>query len=261
MLFDGEDPYGVVAAVRAYRNGDGGFGHGLEPDKRCPASLPIDVECALDILWVAGVGTVDMILDACDWLDSVATPDGAVPLAFPVIERYPRAEHWSDWTYVPGLNPTAGLAGRLHRIGVSHPWLERATTWTWARLESGFDEDAHALGEVLLFLAHAPDRERAQAVGARVSAWLAGAQWYQADPEDPGYGVTPLKLAPAADSPWRHLFDDTVIEGFLDRMARDQQPDGGWSITWEPPSSASALEWRGVETLRALRTLGAYGRN
>lgn len=25
-----------------------------EPDKRCPASLPIDVECALDLLLVAG---------------------------------------------------------------------------------------------------------------------------------------------------------------------------------------------------------------
>ena len=31
-------------------------------------------------------------------------------LASPVIESYPRAAHWTDWTYVPGLNPTAGLA-------------------------------------------------------------------------------------------------------------------------------------------------------
>src|SRR4029453_9177232 len=53
-LFDGADPSGVVAAVRAYRNPDGGFGHGLEPDKRCPASLPIDVEIALEMLATAG---------------------------------------------------------------------------------------------------------------------------------------------------------------------------------------------------------------
>jgi hypothetical protein len=271
VLFDGAEPYGVVDAVRAYRNGDGGFGHGLEPDKRCPASLPIDVECALDILWVAGggagaadrfgdLGRDGLVLGACDWLASVAVPDGAVPLAFPIIERYPRAEHWSDWTYTPRLNPTAGLAGRLHRIGVSHPWLERATDGTWARLEAGFDEDAHALAEVLVFLAHVPDRDRAEAVGAHVGAWLANAQWYRADPADPGYGVTPLHLAPTPDSPWRRLFDDTDIEGHLDRLARDQQPDGGWAITWEPPGVASILEWRGIETLRALRTLRAYGR-
>src|SRR4051812_41116837 len=47
VLFDGADPVAIVDAVLAYRNADGGSGHGLEPDKRCPASLPIDVECAL----------------------------------------------------------------------------------------------------------------------------------------------------------------------------------------------------------------------
>ena len=265
VLFDDADISGVVDAVRAYRNPDGGFGHGLEPDKRCPASLPIDVECAFQILLVAGGVDADwssdgLVLAACDWLESVAQADGAVPLSFPVMERYPRAEHWSDWTYTPALNPTAGLAGRLHRMGVTHPWLARATDWCWARLDSGFDEDAHALSEVLVFLAHAPDRERAESVAGQVSTWLAKAAWFRANPADPGYGLTPLHLASAPDSPWRHLFDDSTIEGHLDRMVRDQEPDGGWGITWEPPGTASTLEWRGIETLRALRTLDAYGR-
>ena len=279
VLFDGADRAGVVDAVRAYRNPDGGFGHGLEPDKRCPASLPIDVECALDILLTAGYvagaadassghtvdpddtdDTDELVRGACDWLGSVAAPDGAVPASFPVMESYPRAEHWSEWTYEPGLNPTAGLAGRLHRMGVTHPWLDRATDWCWSRLDRGFDEDAHALSEVLIFLAHAPDRSRAEALSERVPSWLARASWFRADPADPSYGVTPLHLAPSPDSPWRRLFDDATIDGHLDRLARDQQDDGGWPITWEPPGLASTLEWRGIETLRALRTLSAYAR-
>jgi hypothetical protein len=260
VLFDGADPAGVVDTLRAYRNPDGGFGHGLEPDKRCPASLPIDVECALDILLVAGARDDALVAGACDWLGSVAAPDGAVPLSFPVMEAYPRAEHWSDWTYTPGLNPTAGLAGRLHRLGVTHPWLDAATAWTWSALESGFGEDAHALAEVLVFLAHVPDQGRAQPIAAQVGTWLAKAQWFRADPADPEYGVTPLHLAPTPDSPWRRLFDDASIDGHLDRLARDQQPDGGWTITWEPPGVASTCEWRGIETLRALRALRAYGR-
>ena len=139
------------------------------------------------------------------------------------MERYPRAEHWSVWTYTPGLNPTAGLAGRLHQLGVTHPWLDRATDWTWKRLESGFDEDAHALSEVLIFLAHVPDRGRAETVGAHVGDWLRKAAWYRADPSDPGYGLTPLHLAPSPDSPWRRLFDDTTIEGHLDRLVRQRE--------------------------------------
>jgi hypothetical protein len=196
------------------------------------------------------------VLEACGWLDTVAEPSGAVPLAFPIIEGYPRAEHWTDWTYVPGLNPTAGLAGRLHRIGAEHPWLDKATEWTWAALESGFDDDAHALGEVLIFLAHAPGGSLPD---ERLKAWIAGAKWFQLNPES-GYGVTPLHYAPAPDSPWRRLFDDATIDGHLDRMAGNQQPDGGWPITWDPPSAASRLEWRGIVTLGAVRTLHAYGR-
>jgi hypothetical protein len=259
-LFDGGPVDAVVDTLRGYRNPDGGFGHALEPDKRCPDSLPIDVEGALEILIVAGADERPMVLDACDWLARVAAPDGAVPLSLPVMEGYPRAEHWSDWTYTPALNPTAGLAGRLHRLGVRHPWLDRATGWCWARLEAGFDEDAHAVREVARFLAHVPDQARAKSVGASLPDWLAKASHYRADADDPAYGVTPLDLAPEPDGPWSHLFEAALIEAHLDRLQRDQQPDGGWAITWEPPSVASTLEWRGMMTLWALRVLHAYGR-
>jgi hypothetical protein len=30
----------IIDALRGYRNPDGGFGHALEPDLRCPASQP-----------------------------------------------------------------------------------------------------------------------------------------------------------------------------------------------------------------------------
>ncbi len=258
-VFEDADPSGVVAALRGYRNPDGGFGHGLEPDKLCPASLPIDVEMALQALLEAGVTDDAMVRAACDWLASVAAPDGAVALAFPVIEEYPRAAHWSEWTYAPGLNPTAGLVGRLHGLGVEHPWLTAATGWCWSALEAGAPDDAHALGEVLVFLEHVPNRTRAEAVAERVGDWLPTMAHYRADAADPGYGLTPLNFAPTPDSLWRRLFTDDQIERHLDRLRRDQQPDGGWSITWQPPSAAATLAYRGAETLRALQVLAAYG--
>ena len=43
-LFLGGEARPVRDAVAAYRNPDGGFGHGLEPDERTPASQPLAVD-------------------------------------------------------------------------------------------------------------------------------------------------------------------------------------------------------------------------
>jgi hypothetical protein len=263
--FEGAPADGVVDALRGYRNDDAGFGHGLEPDKRCPASLPIDVEVALQALVAAGTTSEALVLGACDYLAAVAASagrDGAVPPAFSVIEGYPRAAHWTEWTYEPGLNPTAGLVGLLTQLKVDHPWVTQATAWCWDQL-SGPDlpDEVHTLSEVLVFLEHANDSDRAQQTAERVrDHLLAGVGMFQADPDAEGYGLSPLHFAPLASSRWRSLFGEDAIQAHLDRKERDQQPDGGWPITWEPPSEASVLDWRGIVTLAALRTLHSYGR-
>jgi hypothetical protein len=254
-LFEGADPQGVVDALRGYQNPDGGFGHGLEPDKRCPASLALDVEVAFDTLLAAGAHDDEMIRRAVDWLQSVATPDGAVSLCAPIVEDYPRAEHISDWTYQPDLNPTAGLVGRLHKLGVVHPWRDQAAAWCAAELAKGFPEDAHGMHEAMEYLEHTDNVDLDQ-----VRDWLPKLNWYRADAADPTYGVTPLHLAPTPDSFWRPLFADPQLEAHLDRLIADQQPDGGWAITWEPPSQSSTLAYRAIVTLSALRTLKSYNR-
>ncbi|GAA0804262.1 hypothetical protein [Spirilliplanes yamanashiensis] len=260
-VFLGAPPTGVADALRGYANPDGGLGHGLEPDTCGPASLPIAVEQGLNAYADAGADDPELLRRACDFLAGVSTPDGAVALAAPVIERYPRAAHMTDWTYVPGVNPTAGLAGLLHRVGFAHPWRDAATAYCWAQLESGaYPGEAHALSELFVFLAHVPDRERAESHVAAVAGRLATAEMFQADAGAEGYGLTPLAIAPAADSPWRRLFTEEQLAGHLDALAAAQQDDGGWPITWDPPGTASRLAWRGIVTLGALRTLVSYGR-
>ncbi|GAA2854115.1 hypothetical protein Acy02nite_49600 [Actinoplanes cyaneus] len=258
VLFRDEAPQGVVEVLRGYRNADGGFGHGLEPDKRCPASLPVDVEVAFQAL--AAIGSPELLGPACDFLSSVSK-NGAVPLAFPVIEDHPRAAHWTDWTYEPGVNPTAGLAGLLYRLGFEHPWRDAATAYLWETIESeNLPDETHGLNEVLTFLAYVPDRARANRAAPAVVARLTASPLFQAMPKPGEYGLTPLAVAPLADSPWRALFDDSQLDAHLNQLAAAQQQDGGWPIPWEPPSQASLLEWRGIVTLQALRTLTSYGR-
>jgi hypothetical protein len=74
------------------------------------------------------------------------------------------------------------------------------------------------------------------------------------------YGVNPLQLAPWPDSAWRPFFTTDVIDAFLDALADAQQPDGGWPITWEPPSPVAVYEYRAWVTIDALRVLRAAGR-
>jgi hypothetical protein len=263
-IFRGQPAVHVVDALRGYQNDNGGFGHGLEPDKRCPASLPIDVETAFQALAAADATDDEMITRACDFLARIAEAgdaDGAVPLAFPVIESYPRAAHWTDWTYVPGLNPTAGLVGLLYQLGVDHPWRAEGAAYCWRQLEAGgVPADAHTLSEVMIFLEHVPERDRADEHARFLATRFGEIPMFHLDPAADGYGLTPLHLAPAPGSRWRPLFTDAQIDGHLDRLLKSQQDDGGWPVSWEPPSQAATLEWRGVITLQALRTLTSYGR-
>jgi hypothetical protein len=262
--FLGQPAAHVLDALRGYQNDDGGFGHALEPDKRCPASLPIDVETAFQAMAAARAADQDMIGRACAFLASTAASadaGGAVPPAFPIIENFPRAAHWTEWTYEPGLNPTAGLVGLLYQLGFDHPWREQGANYCWRQLAAGDPPgDAHTMSEVLIFLEHVPDRDRADEHARAIAAHFGDVAMFHLDPDAEGYGLTPLQLAPEPGSRWRSLFTDGQLNGHLDRLLKSQLDDGGWPVSWEPPSQAALLEWRGIVTLQALRTLTSYGR-
>src|SRR6476469_8525115 len=105
----------ILAALRAYRNSDGGFGHALEPDVRGPESEPASVLHAFEAL--ASVGALDdpMVTGAAAWLDGAADPDGGMPFVTEAAARYPRG----PWM-VPsegGSHLTFALAGALWEAG------------------------------------------------------------------------------------------------------------------------------------------------
>ncbi|MDP3852082.1 hypothetical protein [Phenylobacterium sp.] len=259
VLFDGGDPGLVLKALSGYQNGDGGFGHGLEPDTRTPRSQPLNVEVALQYMADAGVADLTMAKAACDFLERVSAPSGGAPILLPGFEADAHAPHWRGYARPPELVPNSGIVGLLHKLGVEHGWREATTEQIWRWID---DEGlgGHDILDAAIFLESVPDRPRAHAAAARLATALPQAQWFKADPASPGYGVTPLWFAPTPDSFCRPWFEDALIERHLDHLAADQQADGGWPVSWVPPGPASVLEWRGVQTLKALRTLKAYGR-
>lgn len=266
VAFDGGPIGAVVHAVLAYRNVDGGFGHGLEPDTRDPNSQPLYAEVALEAVHSVGAQLPSDVTSAlCDHLADVAAPSGtpALPIMLPSFADHPRASHWLDIDrFPPGLNPTASIAGYLHNARTAHPWLDDATMWCVDQLDAdGIDgASVHTLRCVAILLAHLPDRELADRFADELFERLPTAEMFQAVPTPDEYGLTPLHFAPKPDSRWRARFDDGQIDAHLDALAADQQVDGGWLIRWVPPTEPSMWEWRGMVTFDALVTLTAYGR-
>lgn len=260
-MFDDGDPAAVVAALAAYQNTDGGFGHGLEPDKRVPGSQPLDVEIAFERLVMVGGQAPDLVASACDWLATIASPAGAVPILLPSVAGYPRADHWQPTEYTPGLNPTAGIAAHAHALGAAHRWVDLATEYCLAELETGgAPDEAHDLLGLCKLVGTAPDRPRAERAAEVIAAALPSASFMKLEPGLDAYGVTPLEFAPSPTSLARSWFDDDLMEAHLDELEREQQEDGGWPISWQPPSEASRCEWRAIRTLQALVILSAYER-
>jgi hypothetical protein len=56
------------------------------------------------------------------------------------------------------------------------------------------------------------------------------------------------------------LFQDGAAAAVGTALRAYQNDDGGWPITWPAVSPLCELEYRGVVTIQALKTLQAYGR-
>src|SRR5262249_58644100 len=91
-----DGPAGPVRdAIAAYRNADGGFGHGIEPDCRTPASQPAAVEMALRLMDAADEWDERLVRGACDWLLTVAPAGGGVSFAEATVSQGPDAAWWA----------------------------------------------------------------------------------------------------------------------------------------------------------------------
>ncbi|GAA3887768.1 hypothetical protein GCM10022243_60740 [Saccharothrix violaceirubra] len=262
-MFFGGDAGAVVDGVSVYRNPDGGFGHGLEPDGRGPSSQPLPTYTALSLL--ADVGHLGAVDGALAFVSSVACGDGGVPNALPSSLDHPRAPWW-----VVGeegdLLMTALLSSFFHRVGARGRWLDLATEFCWERIEALDESHPYEVNACARFLDHVPDRPRAGVASARLGELVR--QRGLVDLGDgavhDGYAVgethTATHYAPRPDCLARQWFSDGEMGAALDRLVAARQDDGGWTFPWAVWTPITEFEWRGIVTVDALATLRAYGR-
>jgi hypothetical protein len=258
-LFEGAPAESVVAAVRAYRNPDGGFGHALEPDLRDPASQPVAVMHAVEMLGEAGAGSHSMVDEACDWLTTITRDDGGVPFEVPSTGGA-RGGPWGRPVDKSSMTMTSELAAMLHRVGSTHRWLDGATEWCWSHIPELGPTDAYDWRFALDFLDVVPDGERAEATLGEIGPRLLDSGLVTLEPDAHGEVHAALDFSPWPDSRTRRLFDHDAIERDLDILETGQQDDGGWTFDWPAWSPAATLDWRGYMTVHALKVLRANGR-
>jgi hypothetical protein len=269
VVVDGDPPEAALAALSAYRNTDGGYGWGLEPDLRSRTSQTGPALHAFEVFEDVLPATSDVAVELCDWLGSVSLPDGGVPFALPLDDAAGTAPFWAEADpTTSSLQITAIVAENAHRVApgdpgvASHPWLSRATEYCMNAIDA-IDEVPFALQlafSVRLLDAIHGRESRAKELLAKLAEYIPPDGLVPVAGGSEGETMKPLDFAPRPDGPARELFASEVIEADLVRLADGQQEDGGWTVDYASFSPAAALEWRGHATVRAVTILKANGR-
>lgn len=263
---DPADRTRVLAALDAHRNPDGGYGWGLEPDLRDHTSQPAPALHAFEAMADAAPETTPRALALCEWLTAVAVEDGALPFALPVDDPTGCAPFWVDADHrAPSLQITSVVLAQALRVAAhdpavaGHPWIAAATSWCLAAIRE-VEAAPHAL--VLGFSLGLLDELGADHPGVADHVEVLGRHV----PDDgivPVEGgladevLRPLDLSPRPGRPSRAVVPAAAVAADLERLAGQQQPDGGWPVEWQTYSPQSELEWRAILTIRAVVTLRA----
>ncbi len=269
LLIGEADPGEVLAALDAYRNPDRGYGWGLEPDLRSAESQPAAAMHALEVLAEAAPATTSRAVELCDWLREHTLADGGLPFALRIDDPAGCAPFWVQADpRTSSLQMTAQVAVKAHLLGrhqpnvAGHPWLAMATEYCLEAIR-GMDgaPQAYELLFALQFLdavaEHVPD---ARVLIEQLGRYLPADGSMHVEGGATDEVLDPLDFAPHPDRPVRDLFSAEVIAADLERLARLQQPDGGWLVDFASYSPAAALEWRGYATVHAVNILQSNAR-
>jgi hypothetical protein len=253
----------VLTALDAYRTADGGYGWGLEPDQRSTTSQPVAAMHALEVLAEVRDTKSRRAPELLDWLSGHTFPDGGVPFGLPYSDTAGSARHWltADST-ASSLMMTAQLAAQAHRLAryradvAGHPWLAPATSYCLDQIEQTTSPHAIELMFVLRFLDAAAERTpRARPLLERFSGYVTKDGPHPVTGGAEGEVLHLLDFTPYSDAPSRAVFPAEAVAADRDRLASQQQPDGGWEVTYHTYSPAGALEWRGYTTVQSVTVL------
>jgi len=258
----------ALLALDAYRNPDGGYGWGIEPDLRSAESQPAGALHAFEVLAEAGPLTSPRAVEICDWAANAALTGGGLPFAVEVSDPAGCAPFWAGAdTAAPSLHITAAVCSMAWRVArhdtavAAHPWLAATTEWCLDEIRGL--SSPHAIE--LMYVLHLLDELATERTDARDLLERTAATHLPSDATVTVAGgladerLRPLDFSPWPDRPLRELVQDDAVEADLERLRSLQQDDGGWIVDFASSSPAAELEWRGYATVGAVAVLRANG--
>lgn len=265
--FENDTADGVYHAVYAYRNSDGGFGHGMEPDTASPESQPLFSIMALETLNEVGHLNAEIIRrDFMPYFESITTEKGGIPWMLKPTSDYPCADHFKLVKEWAALSTTAPLLGILEKYSVESAWKKKAEEFVWSEIDRL--KEKHVFCHLctprkLLFLENTPSKTKAKKALADLKFWILAKGVLSLDRKEEGWGLYgkphSLYYAPSPESLLRPIFSQETIDADLDELIQRQEEDGRWD-TWYGLSEGMKLEWAGIQTLWTLKTLKNYNR-
>ncbi len=232
-----------------YKNPDGGFGHALEHDIRCPDSHPLALEYLLGTIQFHQLPVGNVLDGTPRWVEKQREADGSLKNP-PATLDYPHAPWWN----AGGQTLPTSIVGNLTALGLvtatlaesTRKWVQANVTLDSIRATEWLFMTYHAY-DYFMKVADFPDVDSYRQATMETILSLA-----QKAPDDQIYSFFPF--APTPDSPLAKAAPVGLIDRFLDYLLSTQADDGGWRDQHGLP------QWRSPVTINNLVTLRRYGR-
>jgi len=265
FYFENGNKEGVFHAVYAYRNSDGGFGHGMEPDTASPESQPLFSVMALETLDEVSFLSAELIRkDFIPYFESITTEEGGIPWMLKPKRKYPYSDHFNTVKEWAALSTTTPLLGILEKYKIDVAWMKKAEQFVWDEIH--WIKEKHifyylCVPRRLGFLQNTKNRDKATRAIKDLKNWILTDGVIYKDKSDDGWGLYgkphSLNYAPSSKSILYSLFTKETIKSNIKELINRQKNDGRWD-TWYGISEGTKLEWAGIQTLGTLKILKNY---
>jgi hypothetical protein len=263
--FENGSPSEVYKQLADFQNADGGFGRALEPDLRCEASSALATTTALQIL--VRLNEQNMIPNALRYLvSSYQSKRNGWDIIPREADESPRAIWWNYGAFENHWgNPNAEIVGYLNQFPSSQ--TEQLTSHLNEYALNHLHEscDLKEIHEMQCYLRWADTLPESlfREVSPKLDEFVDNCVVRNSLDRE-GYSGYPLMVVTSPESRYYAQYKE-VIPGDLDQLIQSQGEDGSWEPNWawgrfDDVWKRAKVEWQGVLTLNALRTLRNFGR-